>query len=174
MRLVLLPRTLKEGAMQEEGRAGKALRQGVSHVECACTFDQREYLISDQIPDEVPSNVDVTRELSVHLVVGDRDAHSIVLPNDRRSPLLVPKSSKHRTEGHHLLPAHAGSDVLRLRGAQRHAVLSLRLPGHWGTVHTQYVPRHRFPRVRVGRVIRVHPSPQDVGRAWRWRTVRQP
>eukprot|EP00961_Rhodomonas_salina_P161341 2172020-Rhodomonas_salina.1 len=98
MRLVLLPRTLKEGVMQEEGRAGKALRQGVSHVECACAFDQREYLIPDQIPDEVPLNVDVTRELSVHLVVGDCVSRSVVLPNDSRSPLLVPKSSKHHTE----------------------------------------------------------------------------
>eukprot|EP00961_Rhodomonas_salina_P112809 1517533-Rhodomonas_salina.1 len=113
--------------MQEEGRAGKALRQGVSHVERACTFNQCEYLISDQIPDEVQSNVDVKRELVVHLVVGDRDARCIVLPNDCWSPLLVPKSSKHCSEVHHFLPAHA---------SQCHSVLALRLPGHWGTVHT--------------------------------------
>eukprot|EP00961_Rhodomonas_salina_P303218 3941141-Rhodomonas_salina.1 len=101
--------------MQEEGRAGKAFRQRVSHIECTSTLHQREHCVPHQVPDEVPTDIDVSRELAVHLVVGDRDAGRVVLPDDSWGLLLIPKSSKHRSEVHHLLAAHASSYIFRLR-----------------------------------------------------------
>eukprot|EP00961_Rhodomonas_salina_P278114 3757673-Rhodomonas_salina.1 len=93
MCLVLLSHTLQERAMEEKGRAGKALRQCVSDVERPSTLDQREHSVPDQVPHEIVPDVDVLREFAIHWVVGDGYASCIVLPHNRGFPLFVPKSS---------------------------------------------------------------------------------
>eukprot|EP00961_Rhodomonas_salina_P244354 3302258-Rhodomonas_salina.1 len=107
-------------------------------------------------------NVDVSRQFAIHWVVRDLDASCIVLPHDRGAHLLVPKSSKHRSEVDDLLSCHAGCNVLGFSRAKRHTILTLGLPRHWRVVHRQNVAGDGLPRVLVGRIVRIYPSGQDV------------
>eukprot|EP00961_Rhodomonas_salina_P063149 848464-Rhodomonas_salina.4 len=114
--------------MEEEGRAGETLSKSVRHVERSCSLDHNKDSVAHQVPHKVPPHVDVTRELAVDLVVRNCDARRVVLPHHRGLGLLISKSSQHRTEVYNLLTSHAGGDILRLCGAQRHTILTLRLP----------------------------------------------
>eukprot|EP00961_Rhodomonas_salina_P105252 1417614-Rhodomonas_salina.2 len=84
--------------MQEEGRAGKAFRQCVSHIECASALHQREHSVQHQVQDEVQTDIYVPSELAVHLVVGNHDTGRVILPDNSGGLLLVAKSLKHHSK----------------------------------------------------------------------------
>jgi len=87
----------------------------------------------------------------------------IVLEDRRRLGLRAPEIPEKVLKVNNLLPTHACSNKLRLRGAERRTCLPFCLPANGAMVEGEHESGRRTAIVGVSRIVAVDPSSEDIG-----------
>eukprot|EP00961_Rhodomonas_salina_P075742 1016346-Rhodomonas_salina.2 len=130
------------------------LGERVGDILGAVDLGELEYALLNHVAEEIEPRVDVTTPGRVDRVVRHRYARRIVLVEDRGCLLSVAETTE-----------HAGCDKLRLCRAQRHARLTLSLPGNGAIVEAADVTGNGLACVRVTGKVGIHPAHEHIALA---------